>query len=247
VNALTDRILNIGESAIEASDERVKSMMNNMVNAQTPGFKRTDVIQVSFPAALSDAERKLGSMRPQVISPYYDHAGGAMIRTGVPTDLAIGGDGFFVIQCPWGDGFTRDGRFVVNREGQLVTVSGNNLVLGGRGAITVPAGSSIEITNTGQVKIDDVIVDEIQVVRIDDKNSLEAVSGSVFRLIKPDTAIEQVQSPVVISGFIESSNVSTVDEMMNLVMLSQLYTIDTKIIQVRDANLASANEMGKLQ
>ena len=242
---MSDRIFSIGESGIEAADERVKSLMSNMVNAETPGFRKSDVVQTSFPLELAAAERRLASMRPEVESAYYDYAPGALIRTGNSTDLAIGGDGFFVISTPWGESFTRDGRFALNKDGQLVTVSGGHLVLGKRGPIIVPAGSEVEVTNLGEIKVDGATVDSIRIADVPDKGMLEAVSGSVMRSKAPGAIFYDKESPNVVQGYVESSNVSMVDEMMNLVMVSRLYGINVKVIQARDANLSRAVEMGR--
>jgi flagellar basal body rod protein FlgG len=242
---LTDRIFNIGGSGIEAADERVKSLMNNMVNAETPGFKKSDVVQSSFPMELEAAERRVGTMRPRIDTAYYDHAPGALIRTGSPTDMAIGGDGFFVIQTPWGEGYTRDGRFALNKEGQLVSTSGGHLVLGSRGPIVVPPGSRLEISSSGEIKVDGNYVDSVRVVDVVDKNVLESVSGSVFRAKATAGVVREIEGPRIIQGYVESSNVSMVDEMMNLVMISRLYGVNTKLIQTRDANLSRALEMGR--
>ena len=242
---MTDRIFKIGESGIEAADERVKSLMNNMVNAETPGFKKSDVVQTSFPMELAAAENRISSMRPRVESAYFDHAPGALIRTANPTDVAIGGNGFFVLQTPWGESFTRDGRFALNRSGELVSATGGHLVMGTRGPIAVPPGAGVEISNSGDVKVDEVVVDRLRVVNVPDKNALESVSGSVFKLRNANAEVFEVDVPNVLQGYIESSNVSMVDEMMNLVMVSRLYTVNTKLIQTRDGNLGRAVEMGR--
>ena len=184
-------------------------------------------------------------MRPQVESGYYDHAPGALIRTGSPTDIAIGGDGFFVIGAPWGEGYTRDGRFTLDKEGQLVTVSGNYPVLGEQGPIVLPAGSRMDVSPAGEVKVDGAVVDKIRLVTVADKKMLEPVSGAIFRVVASEGQIEEVLSPKVIQGYIESSNVRMVDEMMNLVMVSRLYGINVKLVQTRDGNLARALEMGR--
>jgi len=243
---LTDRIFNIGEGGLEAADERIKSLMNNMVNAETPGFRRTDVVQRAFPLELEAAESRLGGMKPRVEAGYYDYSPGALIRTGNQTDLAIGGDGFFVIEAPWGEGYTRDGRFILNKEGQLMTVSGNYQVLGGRGPIVVPAGSKLEISSVGEVKVDGVLVDKIRVAGISDNNSLAPVSGSIFKVSDPRTQVDDISAPKIVQGYVESSNVKMVDEMMNLIMVSRLYGIDVKLIQTRDGSLSQALEMGKV-
>lgn len=242
---MTDRIFNIGEAGIEAADERVKSMMSNIVNAQTPGFKRTDVIQRGFPLELEAANRRLETMKPKVESPYYDFKGGALVRTGSPTDIAIGGDGFFVIMAPWGDGYTRDGRFMMDREGKIVSVSGGYPLVGERGPIVLPPGSNPEISNAGEIKVNDVVVDRIKVVNVPDAKAFESVSGSVFRISDPTIKIDDLPTPTLIQGYVESSNVSSVDEMMNMVIISRLYGINVKLVQARDGNLSRAVEMGR--
>ena len=103
---MTDKIFEIGDSGIEAAEERAKSLMNNMVNAETPGYRKSDVTVKAFPLELEAAEArqkgKIGPMAPKVEGAYYSHAPGALVRTGNDTDLAIGGDGFFVIEGPFG-------------------------------------------------------------------------------------------------------------------------------------------------
>ena len=242
---MADRIFEIGQAGIEAADERIKSMTNNIVNAETPGFKRTDVVQNSFPLELEAATKRLGAMKPKIESGYYDYSGGALIRTGNPTDLAIGEDGFFVIQASFGDAYTRDGRFILDKEGRLVTATGNLPVVGLKGPIVLPPGSRVDISNAGEIKVDGVVADKIRVVSIKDSGSLEPVSGSLFRLPDSNIEVENMDSPRIVQGYIESSNVKMVDEIMNMVMISHLYGIDVKLIQTRDAELSRALEMGK--
>ena len=242
---MSDRIFDIGGAGIDAADERVKSMMNNLVNAETPGFRKTDVVQKAFPLELEAAEKRLSTMKPMVEAAYYDHLHGALVRTGNPTDMAIGGDGFFVVAAPWGDGYTRDGRFIVNNNGELVSLSGNYQLMGQKGPIVVPPGSSITISNAGEVKVGDVVVDRIRVVQVPDTATLDSVSGAMFRATDSTVNIEEVSSPNMIQGYVESSNVSMMDEMMNMVTISHLYDVNVKLIQTRDASLASADTMGK--
>lgn len=239
-----DRILNIGEGGLDTADERVKSMMNNMANSETPGFRRSDVVQNSFPLTLAAAEKKAGTMVPKVESAYYNFAPGALVRTGNPTDIAIGGDGFFVVQAPFGEGYTRDGRFVLNKEGALVSAAGDFPLLGTHGPIVVPPGSRIEISNSGEVKVDNAVVDRIRVA-LPNKDSLEAVSGSLFRVANPEEEVSEEENPKIIQGYTESSNVSMIDEMMSLVMISHLYAVDAKIVQTRDTDLTKAMDLGK--
>ena len=80
---MSDRILDIGSSGIEAADERVKALMNNMVNAETPGFKASDVSVRAFPLELEAATQRLNQnsvMEPVVEGVFYNHAPGALMR-----------------------------------------------------------------------------------------------------------------------------------------------------------------------
>jgi len=246
---LTDKIFEIGDSGIEAAEERAKSLMNNMVNAETPGYRKSDVTVKAFPLELEAAEArqkgKIGPMAPKVEGAYYSHAPGALVRTGNDTDLAIGGDGFFVIEGPFGEGYTRDGRFALDKEGRLVTAMAGHAVVGRGGPIVLPPGSKIQITQTGDIKVDDEILANLRVVTIDDPTKLESLGGSIFR--NPGTAaVRETDAPRIIQGYIESSNVSMVDAMMELVVLSRTYNINTKIISTRDGNLSRALDMARM-
>ena len=247
---MNDKIFRIGGSGIEAADERVKALMNNLVNAETPGFKASDVTVRAFPVELEAAQTRLQGqlgMEPVTESVFYNYSPGALIRTGSPTDLAIGGDGFFVIQGSWGEGYTRDGRFTLDKEGRLISVTGSFPLLGQKGPITVDPGAKIEISGTGVVRVNDQVVDQVRIARIENPDCLESVNNSVFRAKGEVSNISDIGSPRVIQGYVESSNVSMIDEMTKLVMLSRLYQINTKIITSRDAMLTRAMEMGKTQ
>ena len=110
---MTDRILEIGEAGLETTDEKVKKLMDNMVGAQVPGYRKSDVVVRSFPLELQSAQQRLSSSasKPMVEGTFYNNIHGALIKTDNQLDLALGSDGFFVVSGSWGEGYTRDGRF----------------------------------------------------------------------------------------------------------------------------------------
>ncbi|MCX5750016.1 MAG: flagellar hook-basal body protein [Candidatus Saganbacteria bacterium] len=249
---MPDRILSIGQSALESSDAKVKAMMNNIVNAQTPGYKKSDVSIKSFPLMLENETQSLesggrsGAMMPKVTGVFRDQAHGPIFKTGGATDAAIGGDGYFVLQGNEGEVFTRDGRFTLDQDGKLISISGKYPVLGKSGPIVVIPGSSIAISQNGSVLVDDVQVDMLRVVVFNDPKKLEPINNSLFKASSIDEATyEEDDNPRVIQGYIESSNVSIMDEYMEMILLSRMYDGNTKIIQSRDAALAKAIELGK--
>ena len=244
---MSDSILRIGQSGLETTDEKVKSLMNKMVNAETPGFKSSDVTVRSFPLELEAAQKRIQAETPQVEGTFYNHMQGSLIRTGKNTDLALGSDGFFVILCPWGEGYTRDGRFTINSEGQIVTTVGNYPLLGQNGPLQITPGTEIEIGQDGEVRSGSTVVDRIRVTNFAEKQELESVNGIIFKNTDQQLAPVEIDSPRIISGYIEASNVNIVDQMMEMIYLSRIYSLDTKIVQARDAALTRALDMGKVQ
>ncbi|MBI5699506.1 flagellar hook basal-body protein [Candidatus Saganbacteria bacterium] len=244
---MTDPILKIGQAGLETTEEKVKALTNRMVNAETPGFKGSEVVVRSFPLELAAAEKRLQPEKPQVDGTQINFTRGSLIRTGNPTDLALGADGFFTVLCPWGEGYTRDGRFEVDAQGRVVTVAGKFPLLGQNGPIVVTPGSEISISSQGEVKTDQSVSDRIRIVNFQNQQELEQVNGSIFKTSAAQAAIVDVESPRLVQGYVEASNSNVVDETMNLILLNRIFTLDTKIVSTRDAMLSRAIEMGKTQ
>jgi flagellar basal-body rod protein FlgG len=247
---LTDRIFEIGKRGLETTDENVKAMMNNIVNAQTPGFRRSEVEVNSFPAALENATNKAAgqpsSMVPSVASVYQDKTHGALARTGSPTDVAISGDGYFVLEGPAGDLYTRDGRFMLDENGVLISVSGKHPVMGQGGTISIIPGDPFEITQDGDIKTNGVTVDTIKIVNFEDQSKLESVNSVLFKIpLNADVPYRVDENPRVLQGYTESSNVNIMDETMKMVFLQRINAMDAKVVQTRDASLSRALEMGR--
>jgi len=244
---MADPILKIGQSGLETTEEKVRALTNRIVNAETPGFKGSDVIIRSFPVELHNAQNRLQAEDPRIDGTFYDQSAGPLNRTGNQLDLAIGGNGFFAILAPFGEGYTRDGRFALDSEGRLVTVANQYPLLGKNGPIVVTPGSKIDISQSGDVRVGEVIIDRIRVVDFQDKKNLETVNGTIFKNPSAAVAAVDVDTPRIAQGFVETSNVSEVNAMMDLVVLNRIYNMDAKIVSVRDQIMSKALEMGKVQ
>jgi len=247
---LKDRVLGIGEAGLEAAEERVQNLMSDMVNSKTPGYRKAEVVTRAFPLELEAAERKIsarfGAMKPKVEGKYYNSEMGSLVRTGKELDLAIGGDGFFVLMTPFGEAYTRDGRFYVDTSGQMVSVSGNHPLLAKHGSVVVPPGSSsVVVSPVGEVKANDQVVGQMRIVKPEYIQALETSNGTLFRDPQGRAGIEEMDSPRIIQGYLESSNVNVIDSMMEVILVNRLYNINTKLIQTRDAGLGRALELGR--
>ena len=107
-------------------------------------------------------------------------------------------------------------------------------------------GSKLEFSNNGKIIIDGVESDKIRLVVFDDPKKLESINGTQFRIpITGGILYREEENPRVLQGFIESSNVNTMDETMNMILLSRIYGINSKIIQTRDAGLTRALDIGR--
>ena len=244
---MTDPILQIGKSGLDTTEQKVKALTNKMVNAEVPGFKGNDVLIRSFPLELEAAHKRIESQQPQIEDTYYDYTSGTLMPTGNQLDLALGGKGFFVVLAPWGEAYTRDGRFTLDSEGRLISTANSYPLMGKNGPIIVTPGSKIEIDQYGNVMIGQTLVDSIRVVDIADKKQLDSVNGVLFKTASINSIITEVPSPRVVQGYVESSNTSIVDVMTELVQLSRLYNMDAKIISTRENIMSRAIEMGKVQ
>jgi flagellar basal body rod protein FlgG len=194
---------------------------------------------------LEEASRKIAPEKPQVEGSFYSHIQGALIKTDNKLDLALGGDGYFVVAGPWGEGYTRDGRFRLDNEGRLLSVAGNFPVLGKMGPIVVTPGAEVEFTQDGKVKVDKVEVDQVRVVMPEQKDALESLNGSIFQRKDPRIVLQEIENPRIIQGYVETSNVNVIDQMMEMIYLERTYNLDAKIIATRDANLSRALELGR--
>lgn len=245
---MTDGIIKIGQSALEAVDAKVKAMMNNVVNSQTPAYRKNDVVVKSFPMYLDEASNKTRSFSqiPKVDGQYQNQTHGNLLKTGNPTDIAIGGEGYFILQGENQQIYTRDGRFKIDRDGRLVSVSGNYPVLGQGGPIQVIPGSTIDVSESGNIIVDGTISDRLRIATIGAPDKMESLNSTMFvNSSGEDMDISDDDNPRLLQGFTETSNVNIMDEMMEMIFLQRIQGLDTKIVQTRDASLSKAIEMGR--
>lgn len=229
-------------NTLQHNQERVA---NNLANANTTGYKRDQF----FTEALNERLDAEGAPRSdRRLRQSSDMSSGALKQTGNPLDVAIGGDGFFATQPEGGDAthYTRAGHFTAGKDGTLRTSDGKQ-VMGEGGAIQIPVDGQgdINIAEDGTITAGERQVGQLKVVSIDDPAQLERREGAAF--VANGAAPEPMEDPSVLQGMVETSNVSPVEEMTDMIQTSRQYEAQQRSLQTTNDVLSRATQdLGQL-
>lgn len=215
-------------------------VVHNLANANTPGYKSERLIFVRRPGTDPMMEDSF-SHDPVVL---IDHSQGTIEKTGSPLDVAVQGDGYFVIETPKGERYTRNGSFTLNASGELVTKSGD-AVLGEGGRITI-SGRKIEIGNGGNIIVDGSEAGKIKLVDFKKKDALVKRGMGLF---EASAKAEQssVENPEMRAGYLETSNITAVKEMIEMIDIQRSFEAYLKVMQtISDQDRLSTSRVGKI-
>jgi flagellar basal-body rod protein FlgG len=258
------RSLWISKTGMEAQQTKLDQISNNLANVSTNGYKRASVVfedliyqnlrqagaasseQTSLPTGLQVG---LG-VRPVATSRSFTQ--GNLQQSSNPMDLAIRGNGFFQIQLPDGTtGYTRDGSFQVDAQGQLVTNNGYAVQPGitipaNAQSVTVGADGTVSCTLPGQAQAQSV--GQIQIASFVNPAGLEpkgmnvyaetAASGSANAGAPGANGLGSLQQ-----GFVETSNVNVVEELVSMIQTQRAYELNSKAIQTSDQMLQRLGQL----
>ena len=251
-----------GATGMEAQQLNLNNISNNLANANTTGFKRSKIefqdLLYQKPRAVG-ADAGGGAVVPtgvelgngsRVVSTAKVFTQGELKQTGEKFDIAIQGDGFLQVQRPDGTfGYTRDGALKVDGQGRVITSDGL-LVLSG--FQPVPTGTTgFSISSTGEVSVQSASGTQnfrIQLARFANATGLRSLGGNIYEET-PASGTVELGSPgeegrgTIIQGFLESSNVNIVEEMVNMIQAQRAYEINSKSIQTSDEMLKNIAEL----
>ncbi|MGQ3685520.1 MAG: flagellar basal-body rod protein FlgF [Candidatus Loosdrechtia sp.] len=198
----------------------------NLANANTVGFKKNIV---SFNNALAQTGGE-GTSNLQ-INYGVDYSQGNLIYTGNPLDIAIEGDGFFVLETDKGLRYTRNGQFLLSGTGEIVTAGGLKL-LGQGGPVIIPSGGKeIVIDKTGIIAVDGKETDSLMIVNFKDITSLVPSGDSTFSASLELANLDEDVKSRVSQGYLESSNVNVVMEMVDMIANMRNYEASNNVIK----------------
>lgn len=226
-----------------------EAVSENLASASVPGFKKQTL---SFEAVQAGV---MPQAAPGVAQHYTlpraslgtSFAQGELRATGINTDVAIEGRGFFEVQLSNGAAaYTRDGEFQINSLGQLMTKQGA-LVLGEAGPIQLDRNNPapISISATGEVGQGENLKGRLKVVDFEQPGLLTQVSGGCFIATDANLQPLEVNQPSLRQGFLEAANTSPVMEMSSLISVMRAFESNQRIVQIHDERMGRAiSELG---
>lgn len=220
---------------------------NNLANASTIGFKSERLLYRSIEAAQKGESDKQNLVAGVSTQSATDFTVGSFKETGRSLDVAIDGDAFLQIQTERGTRYTRAGNLTVDASGQLVTHSGD-LVVGARGAITVPKNEAVSIGADGSLSVGNQVFDRLKLVRFDDPaNALSKEGNALFFAKENQKPLENVNSRVV-QGALETSNVNSLSETVAMINNNREFENLQKSVTLlmNDLGRKIAGEIGKI-
>jgi flagellar basal-body rod protein FlgG len=259
------RALYTAASGMNAQQANIDNVAHNLANVNTTGFKKSrvefeDLVyqQIKAPGSPTsqEAEAPIGleaGLGSRAVATARNFQTGNLRNTNSPLDLAIQGQGFFQITLPGGEtGYTRAGAFHVNGEGQIVTAEGYAL----EPAITIPANAnSVSISKDGIVSVATPgqvpqQIGTIELATFQNPSGLEARGGNMFvagtASGDPITGVPGTEAMGVLQqGFLEDSNVSVVEEMVNMILGQRAYEANSKVIRSADEMLQQVNNLSR--
>ncbi len=253
----------VSKTGLSAQDMNLTTISNNLANVSTTGFKRD---RAEFEDLLYQIRRQPGGQTSQdsqlpsglqlgtgvrIVGTQKIFTAGSLQTTEQPLDMAINGRGFFQVLMPDGTvSYTRDGSFHLDSDGQLVTANGfavePAIVLPNEvKSFTVGEDGTVSVTTTGNPQPQ--ILGNLQTADFINPAGLEAIGGNMF-LETAASGAPQVGTPgltglgTVQQNTLENSNVSVVEELVNMITTQRAYEMNSKVISTADQMLAFVSQ-----
>jgi flagellar basal-body rod protein FlgF len=231
-----------------AMEDRLNIISNNIANLNTTGFKKDQMSFEQYMKQLDTSSLYPGQYRTVpidvlAVSSSIDLSAGAPVKTGNVLDIAVMGDGFFVVNTDKGTRYTRAGSFQLSTENTIITPQGYR-VQGNGGDITIdPEKSDIVIDSTGKITQDQDELSTLQIVKIPPE-ALERQGNNLFS-VKEGVMPQPVETVSLVQGSIEKANVEPISEMVEMIAASRAYESFQKVIRaVNDAYSYSMRNVG---
>ena len=223
-------IIELAGVMLSRAEERATVVAQNIANLTTPGFRSvssfSQLVTIDDPDLASGAGA--GTLTTITTTP------GKLISTDNPLDLALSGNGFFVVRSGDTVYLTRAGQFTRDDVGRLVNADGDALQTD-QGDCIIDKGAMV-VDADGAVRVDGNVIGRLTVADVADPSSLRSVGSGKFAV--EEAAMRRVESPSVRQGMLESSNVSHASEMLSMMALMRSAETGQRVVQLYDDLMA---------
>ena len=235
-------------SRINALERQMDIVANNLANVNTTGYKGENLLFEEYLMPIASAEEfKHGDRELRFVlddRTVGNFQTGNIETTGNQTDVAIKGEGFFAVQTPAGERYTRDGSFTINDQGQLTTHSGFP-VLGQDGPLQFDqTDKAITITGNGSVSTQNGEIGRIRIVTFDDVQTLNRKGQNLFEGENPQV----VETPRLAQHSLETANVDAVGQISQMIQVQRAYEqLASMMTQQNDLRENAIQTLGRVQ
>jgi len=241
-----------------AQDRRLEILTANLANANTPGFKasipvfRTFLSGTSTPGVLPVGDFSRPGIQPLdsdamgwISSSVVDLRPGDIKQTGSALDLAIDGEGFFAIRTSQGERYTRGGNFTRKATGELVTQDGSPVLGINGGPIRLGPGE-MTVSDNGGITVEGNPAGTLKVVTFKNPQLLEKAGEGLLNLREGTPDLVPAQTLRVRQGYLETSNVSVVEQLTGMITTLRAFEAYQKVIQSHDEVTGKSIEIGRI-
>ena len=254
----------ISKTGLDAQNKDIAVISNNLANASTVGFKKSRAVfedllyqTINQPGGRSaqDTEMPSGLMLgagTKVVATQKIHTQGDMLTTDNSLDLMVQGEGFFEILLPDGSSaYSRNGQFTMDEEGNLVTPGAGYPL---EPQITVPQDATqIIVSQDGEVSVrlqgeaENAVIGQINLINFINPTGLQPVGQNLYIETAvsgdPQEGIPGLEGyGMIVQGALETSNVNTTEELVNLIESQRVYEMNSKVISAVDQMLSYINQ-----
>ncbi|PZN54886.1 MAG: flagellar basal-body rod protein FlgF [Proteobacteria bacterium] len=229
--------LYVSLSAQIALQRRLDTLADNVANASTIGFRATEIRFQDVVSGTGQRSVSFASSGDTYLSPTR----GGLTETGNPYDFAIRGDAWFAIETPAGTVMTRDGRFSMNENGELVSIEGYPVLDAGGAPIQLdPRAGAPQAGADGSLRQDGQLVAAIGLYQFDPgENFVRYGNSGIVPEREPEPVADRIDVGVA-QGFIEESNVNPVLEMTRLIQIQRAFENVAALIRQTGASTEEA-------
>ena len=228
-----DRLTTAAANGLQARMDAIDMLANNIANTSTAGFKADREFYSTYlaPEIGNGSQESIGES-PVVQRQWTDFSQGTLVPTNNPTDLALSGAGFFVINGPAGPLYTRNGSFQMSTGGVLTTAEGYPVQLSGGGSLQANSGSPITVRGDGSVLQDGNVIGQLQIVDFTDPSKLTRANGPYFQNSDPVANATKPSQAVVYQGKVENSNAQAAESAARMVGILRHYEMLQRAVRL---------------